>query len=499
MDNADFSYLIGRLERAADDNPRVYAIKVGAVAALGYLSIVLVAVAILVSSWFSLVPTFTGGRVRGFAIMIFITGLATLWVLIRALWVRVEEPEGRQIRREEAPLLFEMLDEITQQLGGVPVHSVTLNADFNAGISQVPHWGVFGNYRNHLQIGMPLLIALGIDELKSVLAHEMGHLVGEHGKFSAWIYRQRVTWHKLQEKLEEPSNIFEQVLAGFYGWYAPYFYAYSFVLARNHEYSADRVAATVTSPAVVGTALTRIDLIDRFLSEVFWKRLFDQVEKLPEPPFLPFGLMQRAFNVAHKQWSRPDWLRESLQRYAAEDDTHPSLAERLAALDVQAALPAEAANPCALCLLEPNAAVLLKECDEEWSRQNAPAWKSRHNELHVARWKIAELEKQAEATLGVEQLWEKATLLLDVDREEEAASTLNLLVSRSGKFPKAHMLLGRMLLEKNDERGLQHLTTAAREDPELAMDVGRAGYFYLLQRGRKNEAQRFWDKVQPQE
>ena len=91
-----------------------------------------------------------------------------------------------------------------------------------------------------------------------------------------------------------------------------------------------------TSAAAIGAALTKLELAGRFLSEVFWQRLYDQVEKQPDPPYMPHAVMPRAFKAAESQWARPDWLQQSLKRYAADDDTHPSLAERLAALDLEA-------------------------------------------------------------------------------------------------------------------------------------------------------------------
>ncbi len=175
-------------------------------------------------------------------------------------------------------------------MGGVRVDSVSVSAEFNACIVQTPSWGIFGNYRNHLEIGLPLAMVLTTDELKAVIAHEMGHLSQAHGKFGAWIYRQRVTWHALESKFSNPVGIFDQILGAFYGWYAPYFYAYSFVLARNHEYVADRAAANVTSAAAIGAALTKLELAGRFLSEVFWKRLYDQVERQPDPPYMPHAV-----------------------------------------------------------------------------------------------------------------------------------------------------------------------------------------------------------------
>lgn len=503
MDTSEFSVLIGRLERESDDNPRAYAFKVGAVAALGYAAIALVLLAILAACWFLAVPLLTGDRPRISATLWLLGGVISLIGIVRALWVRIEPPAGRALLREDAPALFAAIDEIVQKMAirrkgktqVVRVDSVTLNREFNASICQIPRWGVFGNFSNHLQLGVPLLAALSIAEFKTVLAHEIGHFGGAHGKFSAWIYRQRVTWDELRRKLEQPDGLFEQALAWFYTWYTPYFDAYTFVLARNHEYAADRAAARATHAKVLARALIKVDLLGRFLAEVFWKRLFDQVEKYPEPRYLPYSVLPRAFAVAQKEWSRQDWLDQSLRTYASLDDTHPGLGERLAALDVTPELPTQVPEKSALVLLGENLALLLQWCDQEWSAEYLPAWKQRHEALREMRWKIAQYENTPADHLKIEDLWEKSTLLLNVGQELDAIQTLQLLVGRGEKFGKAHLLLGRLLLDQGNEHGLQNLTHAAIQDPALVEEAGQVGYGYLIERGRKQEAQRFWERL----
>ncbi len=503
MDTSDFSVLIGRLERQSDDNPRAYQLKVGLVAALGYVVIALVAVALIVACGFLLGPLLSGERPRLTTILALLGAAVSLFAIVRALWVRVEAPQGHVLLREEVPALFAAIDEIVQKMATrrkgkalvIRIDSVTLNRDFNASICQIPRWGVFGNYSNHLQLGVPLLAALSIAEFKTVLAHELGHLGGAHGKFSAWIYRQRVTWAELSKKLAEPSGLFEQALASFYSWYTPYFDAYTFVLARNHEYAADRAAARATHAKVLARALIKVDLLGRFLAEVFWKRLFDQIEEHPEPRYLPYSMLPRVFTVAQKEWSRRDWLDQSLRTYAAHDDTHPGLGERLAALDVTPELPTQAPEKSSLSLLGDQAATFLQTFDREWSDEYVPAWRKRHEAIREARWKIAQYENTPAADLKPEDLWEKSALLLDVGQELHAIETLQLLVGRGDKFGKAHLLLGRMLLERGNEHGLKNLTHAALQDPALVEEAGQLGYGYLVERGRKGEAQRFWERI----
>jgi hypothetical protein len=437
-----------------------------------------------------------GERFRAPLTVACIVGLVTLVGLIRALWVRIAEPSGLRVSEEETPRLYAAIAEVARKMGGVQVHSVSVSSDFNACIVQTPRWGIFGNYRNHLEIGLPLAMALNVDELKAVIAHEMGHLSQAHGKFGAWIYRQRVTWHALESKFSNPVGIFDQILGAFYGWYAPYFYAYSFVLARNHEYVADRAAAHATSPAAIGAALTKLELAGRFLSEVFWKRLYDQVEKQPDPPYLPHAVMPRAFKAAENQWARPDWLEQSLKSYAADDDTHPSLSERLAALDLEPSMPMHDADHTALSLFHPATPMLVKFFDDEWQQDTGPKWRKRYTEINEAKAKLTLLDDAATDDLKEQEIWEKALLLLEVDQDVEAMETLDVLLARGGEYPKAHLLMGRMLLDRADDRGLQHLLLAVEQDLELTDEAGRAGYLYLIRRGREPEAKRFWTKAQ---
>jgi Zn-dependent protease with chaperone function len=503
MDTSDFSVLIGRLERQSDDSPRAYAFRVGVVAALGYGVIALIALAIIVTCYFLIAPLLTGKTPRISTVLALLGASISLFAIVRALWVHVPAPDGRELLREEVPVLFAAIDEIVQKMATrrkgkthkVRIDSVTLDREFNASICQIPRWGVFGNYSNHLQIGVPLLAALSVAEFKTVLAHEIGHLGGAHGKFSAWIYRQRVTWRELHKKFAEPDGLFDYVLAKFYGWYTPYFDAYTFVLARNHEYAADRAAARATNARVLARALIKLDLMGRFLAEVFWKRLFDQVEQHAEPRYMPYSVLPRAFAMAQKEWSRQEWLSESLRTYASLSDTHPGLGERLAALDVTPELPTQIPDKSALALLGEQMAPMLRWCDDEWGAEYLPAWQKRHAAIREMRWKISQYENTPATDLKTEDLWEKSALLLDVGQELDAIETLQLLVGRGEKFGKAHLLLGRLLLDNGNEHGLQNLTHAAVQDPDLVEEAGQLGYGYLMHRGRKGEAQRFWERI----
>ncbi|HKQ14222.1 MAG TPA: M48 family metallopeptidase [Steroidobacteraceae bacterium] len=496
MDSSDFSTLIGRLEREADAHPQLYLGKVAVAAALGYLIPGLIALAILACCFSILFALVTGGAPSFLAAVGILVGGAALIPTIRALRVQVPEPDGLLLTSDDAPDLFRLIDVISRKIIVVPFTTVKINGEFKLEIRQIPQWGVFGGYRNHVVIGAPLLLALSADEFCALLAHEVAHLGGNKRQFGAWVYRLRQSWNLLLPKLAQPANTFERTLASYHRWYAPWFSAYSFALARNHEYESDQLAAWVTSAQTLGRALIQVEMATRFLADVYWARFLGRVEEAPEPPYKPYSLLPRAFKILEKEPLRQQWLSEALRRYAAENDTHPSLTERLAALDVSPQLPPPATSSAALMTLGPAAQPAIDHCDDVWRTQNLANWRKRHNQIKEARWKIAEYEQQSSADLAPEDLWSKAQLLLSVHREEDAIDSLQQLVARKGSFPDAHLLLAQLLLKYGEEQGLEHLVAAVQQRGELEETAAAIGYQYLVNRGRKGEAVRFAQRIQ---
>jgi hypothetical protein len=470
---------------------------------LGYAPLALCGIAVLVSLTCIAISLFSSGAVPAWAVVLIVLACALGFAIARTLAIETSAPSAREITQDEAPALFGALDDVLQRMSYSKdgethfalVHSVSIDGSFEVRLHQAAHRGVFGGFENHLHIGVPLLAAVSLAELKAILAHEIAHLGGANERFAAWIYRQREVWRTLQSRFDQPTSLTEQVLGKFYRWYAPYFRAYSFVMARNLEYSADRAASKATHPGAVANALTKLALMRRFLTEDFWPRLLNQVEAAPEPPYLPYSMMPRAFGMALKQWSRQDWLEQCLRAFPAEGDTHPSLGDRFAALNIVPAPPTYSAERSSLSMFGAQAPAILKWCDQAWLKENGLAWRQRHKAIGELRWKVAEYERVPSSELKAEDLWQKVLLFLDLEDLAQATEELRVLVGREPGMAKAHLMLGKLLLQVGDEQGLQSLHAAAKHDANVVQEAAGAGYTYLVDRGRKGEAQRFWSRV----
>lgn len=186
-----FEALVFRLERNAARDPKGYRTRVFLLAALGYAFILLVLAGVIglvgLIVWFVV----ASGRLNVAGIKIVLVLGVFAFVIARALWVQFEAPEGIALRRSDAPALFAMIDELQAALKAPRFHHVLLTDDLNAAVAQRPRLGVLGWQTNCLLVGLPLMQALGADQFRAVLAHEMGHLSGAHGTF---VRRPRHVW-----------------------------------------------------------------------------------------------------------------------------------------------------------------------------------------------------------------------------------------------------------------------------------------------------------------
>jgi len=216
MDN--LGSLIGPLESFAAARPGLYRLRVGLLAALGYVYLLLIVLILLAL----VAVTLSFVRFNWLAIKILWIPLALVGLVLRSLWITIPEPDGARLTQKQAPALFDLISEVREALDGPKIHHVLISDEYNASIVQIPQFGMFGWLRNYLVIGLPLLRALSPAEFRSVLAHEVGHLSGKHGRFTGWIYRLRRSWIEILTRVQQERHYASFLFEPFIKWYAPY-------------------------------------------------------------------------------------------------------------------------------------------------------------------------------------------------------------------------------------------------------------------------------------
>ena len=392
MEYVDFMHLVRVSEQACEEDAKAYRRSVWWFTVLGYAAVIVLAalaVAALVGVWLA----FEARGLRGWMVMLGLTALALLFASAQALFMRFDEPEGYRLTAQDAPELFKALERIRRAVRGPAIDVVMIDGDFNASIMQRPRHGLFG-HTNYLVIGWPMLCALEPKRLLAVIAHEYGHLRGDHGKFSAWVYRTRVAWGRMHERYSAEESAVSWLLRGFFGWYIPRFSARTFALARQDEYEADRIAARLCSPEVVGQAWCEIDVKSSWYGDDFWRRMWQRARSQERPEPMPHAAMAQALMQEPPPAQAQEALRVSMARLPSYDDTHPVPKDRLAALGVKPAVPAWSCKP-ALELLGACADKMAAHFDDEWWSANRRDWAQHRERLLALQQRAAELKQRA--------------------------------------------------------------------------------------------------------
>ncbi len=451
MDDHEFRALVARHELDCRHQPEQFTRTTAALAGLGHAVILLVMLLAAVG----LIWTLTGLFTQGFRLwrLFLLAGCGSLlWSIGSALWLRQLPPDGVTLTRDDAPRLFELIDKLCRRCSAPPVDVLMIDAELNASVVQLPRLGVLGWHRNHLVLGLPLLMALDVKQLAAVIAHEFGHLRGAHGKLGAWVYRTRRSWWMLAHSRHQAklgANVADAALGLFFTWFFPRFNARAFVLSRLQEVEADNLAHQTVGRRHAASGLISLGVHGRYLQEVFWPDLWARARQrnavVPRPMADMRVLLKDA--LRHEHASR--WLREALKTLPEAGDTHPSLRDRLEHAEQTPALPLLPEANAADVLLGDRLGNLIETLDGQWQARQADAWKEAHDAHDRAERLLVELAENdtPQQRLQLDELLLWARTAWQVEEAAAARAPLRAAIGRHREPHEARYLLALALLD----------------------------------------------------
>lgn len=486
--------MVARLEVASAERPRRYQWQVVGLAALG-LALLAVIASLAGASLLALAGLvawllWTGGAgvwllVAKFGKLLLLAAIPA-WLLVRssvqALLVRLPAPDGREILRTDTPAMFAAIDGMRQRMRGPRVHHVLLVDGVNAAIVQRPAFGLIGFPRNYLLLGLPLLESFSPDEALAVVAHEYGHLSGAHGRFAAFVYRLRISWGTIQQLAQGWRGRGGRALQRLVNWYAPYFNAYTFVLARRQEYQADAAAARLVGTHAAMAALKRSNVAGAW-HDAFMQDHLAAVRSEAAPPS---DLAERWASLREQPAPQaPAWLQQALDRQPGPLDTHPTLRKRLEALGQPAQAmgnpPEPLAGPsAAMAWLGPLLPSLRTEAQARWHEHVAASWLAQHQVWQQRRERLAALALLP-APDRDEQL-ETINLALRLDPEADHRAALADFNARHAEHPLGLFLEGQVRLAHDEEAGLALLERAIALDADATKPAAERAHRWLATR-----------------
>jgi Zn-dependent protease with chaperone function len=169
---------------------------------------------------------------------------------------------GKEKDRQDCPRLFAAIDEVARRIDTEPPDEVYLSPGNDFWVHQQGRgpFGVFGSRKRVLSLGLCVMDCLGMDEFKSILAHEFAHFSHADTYWSRFLFQVTLS---LRTAMREMARTGGWVTYGnpFYWFFWLYSKAYSMLssgFSRSREYLADRMACTLYGSDVFSKALRKV-------------------------------------------------------------------------------------------------------------------------------------------------------------------------------------------------------------------------------------------------
>lgn len=418
MEQIDFVQRVDAYALAAANDPSRFDRRVFGMALLAGLWIwggLLLGIGLL--AWSVLSYVYQG--FYGLQIFGFFAGLALLISVLRLTRSDWVVPDGIAVPAAECPRLFEALERVRQKVRGPRITHLVITEDYGLRIAQQMRLGGLLPARYHLLLGLPLAMAIDRPRLVALIAQEYSHLRRRQGWLQAAVYRARRRLQGLHERLADARQMTHLGWANerFMRWYLPRWWAASFVVARQDEVVADRMAARWVSKPLMGEALSEVAVRGRWFREQFWTMHWLRARELASPmgPFsLMAGVMNHSMDV---NWVYQGWKQEYYAP-AGYRGTPPSLRERLRGLDVPPGLTPMSSSNC-LAWLGKRSERWIELLDQRWCVRHGHDWVAYRQILSTAAGRVEVLmprEPYLDADQLVELGWQlQSTALLHHD------------------------------------------------------------------------------------
>jgi Zn-dependent protease with chaperone function len=260
-------------------------------------------------------------------------GALALYVLLigvaaglgRGLKAERFEPRGTRLLETDQPELWALVRDLAERVDTRPPDEIWLVTEVNAGVSEQTTWLGLRGGRRRLQLGVPVLMALTVEQLSAVVAHELGHYSHAHTRLVEINYRGHRAVAAAYVKLKRINP-----LRWLFAAYARLYFLVEAAVSRQQELEADQAAGRIAGRSAAQSALVETGVLS-----VAW----DLYVGRHVMEVLPYGVAPaRVFG------GFPEFLRAceddlvAIRVHVVEHETgtrwdsHPPLQERVVAL-----------------------------------------------------------------------------------------------------------------------------------------------------------------------
>jgi Zn-dependent protease with chaperone function len=249
----------------------------------------------------------------------------SVYAMIRSLLLKVKPSDpGRELKREEAPKLFELTEEVARTINTRPVDEIRITHGTDLAVYERGTWKekLGDNAQRILILGTAVLKDFRKNDFKAVLAHEYGHfshrdtaggeialrVMNDMTKYFYALYQhgQTVWWNLSFQFLRVYHFIFRRISHG---------------STRLQEVLADRVAVQTYGQPAFKNGLTHVIKRDIEFNYLANKEI-EAVNQAKRPFNNIYDLPASSDGTVETE------LEKALNQPTTEDDTHPCPADR---------------------------------------------------------------------------------------------------------------------------------------------------------------------------
>lgn len=258
-----------------------------------------------------------------------------------AVFERVSSRElGKNASQKEAPQLWRYVKEIAKKVGATPPQNIIVGFNPNFYVTESSVKCLDGTLEGRsLYLSLPLCRILTKDELSAVIAHEMGHFIGQDTKFSLRFYP---IYRSASDALMnlEPEVLAAQGKGGsgammfaimpvrvILGYFLEAFSVAESTIGRTRELQADKVGVKVANATTVATALVKIHAF-----APYWRGVEDYMRKLISKGEVLVNASSFFGEYLRDNSKTGDFDGLDEVKISHPTDSHPPLSVRLAAL-----------------------------------------------------------------------------------------------------------------------------------------------------------------------
>lgn len=306
---------------------------------------------------------FSYGYIPVYFVLAAAVGMVTSVIaVVRSLFVRIRDTEpGRPLTREEAPQLWQVVEEVGKHVDSRPVDVIYLTPGTEIAVMERGNlWRKMrGTARRCLILGLGALPGLPLPQFQAILAHEYGHFSNKDTSGGTLANQVQVSLMRLAEGLAR---------RGLAKWYNP---AWLFVngfyrlfmratrgASRLQEVLADRYAALAYGANNLAQGLlfiVRRDLNFEWEADYQIRLALQTNRDLANL----YAVTEPTVNDAQKEIGAV--YEKIVSRETGLYDTHPSIKDRIALLKRLPEMPAEAGRESDVQDLLPNYDALAEE------------------------------------------------------------------------------------------------------------------------------------------